>query len=180
MIETDRLILKPMEEEDRAWFRAQATDALVMRHLGGPQTIAAADAKFDSNRALLAEYGFTFWLLVEKAGGERIGICGLKAVDAPGAKVAHGHVEIGWRLSPPWWGKGYAREAASAALDHAFAITGAPAVVAFTSSDNVESWGLMERLGMTRRADLDFDDPRYPPDANPTIVYLIEASQWKA
>lgn len=175
MIETARLQLRPMEEEDRRWFCDQAADPEVMRHLGGAQDPDKAGVRFDYMRDLQARYGFSFWLLVEKASGDRIGICGLKLVDAPDGPF-FGGMEIGWRLNRPWWGKGYAREASSASLDHAFRVLGADRVVAFTNLPNSTSWGLMERLGMTRRADLDFYDPRYPPD--PTIVYLIEADQW--
>jgi RimJ/RimL family protein N-acetyltransferase len=50
----------------------------------------------------------------------------------------------------------------------------------FTVQDNRASWGLMERLGMVRRADLDFIDPAHGPDLNPTIVYVTERDQWTA
>ncbi|MEO7815079.1 MAG: GNAT family protein, partial [Sphingomicrobium sp.] len=56
----------------------------------------------------------------------------------------------------------------------------APHVVALTVIENAASWGLMERLGMTRRADMDFDDPRYGPELNPTIVWRIDAADWPA
>lgn len=177
MIETERLTLRPMTEEDRGWFRAQAASPEVMEHLGGPQLAEVADARVDYMIKLQAERGFSFWLLRRTADGERIGICGLKLFDAPNATMP-GEIEIGWRLEPFAWGRGYAREAASASLDFAFARLAAPRVVALTNDANVASWGLMERLGMTRRRDLDFLDPRYPDSS--TIVYLIEASQWKA
>ena len=89
-----------------------------------------------------------------------------------------GDFEIGWRLREDAWGQGYAREAASASLDAAFGHFGAPHVIAFTVAQNKASWGLMERLGMTRRADLDFFDPCYSAELNPTIVYRIDAADW--
>ena len=52
--------------------------------------------------------------------------------------------------------------------------------VALTIAQNEESQGLMKRLGMTRREDLDFIDPRFGPDMNPTIVYRIDAGEWPA
>ena len=51
-------------------------------------------------------------------------------------------------------------------------------VVAVTYKENEPSWGLMERLGMKRRAELDFDDPRFP-ELNPTIVYTIAREEWR-
>ncbi|MGV3479027.1 MAG: GNAT family N-acetyltransferase, partial [Sphingobium sp.] len=86
----------------------------------------------------------------------------------------------GWRLREDAWGQGYAREAAIASIRRAFLVHGAERVVAFTVQGNSASWGLMERLGMVRRADLDFIDPAYGPDLNPTIVYVTERDQWTA
>jgi len=179
MIETGRLVLRPMVEDDRPWFLGQTRDAEVMALLGGVQPPELANAKFDYMRGLFAQHGFTFWLMVTKSGGDRIGICGLKTFDSPGAPQLAGALEIGWRLNVPWWGKGYAREAAVASLDHAFGAIGGTLVYSITSDRNVASWGLMERLGMTRRRDLDFVDPRFAPEDNPTIVYSIEADIWR-
>jgi RimJ/RimL family protein N-acetyltransferase len=91
-------------------------------------------------------------------------------------------VEIGWRLREDAWGKGYAKEAAIASLDLAFSRFGAPHVVAITALGNEPSQGLMKRLGMVRRKELDFTDQRFPPDSevNPQIVYRIDAADWPA
>ena len=51
-------------------------------------------------------------------------------------------------------------------------------VVAITFQQNVASWGLMKRLGMTRRPELDYDDVRFP-DLNPTIVHAIRREEWR-
>ena len=74
---------------------------------------------------------------------------------------------------------GYAGEAMRAVLDWAFGRVGAPHVVALTSEANVASWKLMEKLGMVRRADLDFEDPNFPPEDRTTILYSITAKQWQ-
>ena len=178
MIRTKRLLMRPMEEEDRAWFVAQAASPVIMARLGGPQDPAFASTRFDHLRGCQATHGFSFWLMVLRDGGERVGICGLKLFDAPAAPALAGALEMGWRLEPPFWGQGYAREAASATLDHAFGPARGERVYAITNARNTASWGLMERLGMNRRRELDFLDPRYPPDDNPTIVYDIRAAQW--
>ena len=51
---------------------------------------------------------------------------------------------------------------------------------ALTVEGNRESWGLMHRLGMTRRDELAYVDPRFGPDLNPTIVFRIDAAEWPA
>jgi RimJ/RimL family protein N-acetyltransferase len=78
------------------------------------------------------------------------------------------------------WGHGFAKEAAVATLDLAFGRFGAPHVVALTVAGNEPSWGLMKRLGMAHRQDLDFHDDRFGPELNPSVVYWIDAAGWPA
>jgi RimJ/RimL family protein N-acetyltransferase len=88
-------------------------------------------------------------------------------------------VEIGWRLRADCWGKGYAREAAQASLDWAWANLDREAVAAITVTDNRRSWGLMERLGMRRDPLEDFDHPDLA-ESDPLrrhIVYRIRRPQ---
>jgi RimJ/RimL family protein N-acetyltransferase len=131
-------------------------------------------------RAYERDFGFTFWIVERKTDCEILGFCGLKRANAPGADAIAGDVEIGWRLREDAWGKGYAKEAAIKSLDLAFDRFGAPHVVAVTSLGNLPSQGLMIRLGMTRREDLDFVDQRFPADSevNPQIVFRIDAADW--
>jgi RimJ/RimL family protein N-acetyltransferase len=68
-------------------------------------------------------------------------------------------MEIGWRLARPYWGQGYAREAAEASITWGWANTDTPEIAAMTVIANSNSWGLMERLGMVRDFEADFDHP---------------------
>lgn len=175
-IETARLRLRGWHEEDAESFVRTTNTPAVMRWLGGvkPESeireVLARLARWD------AERGFTFWALERKADGALLGFCGLKIADTEGSPI-EGLVEIGWRLREDAWGQGFAREAASACLDFAFARLEAPVVVAITFGGNRASWGLMERLGMKRRSELDYDEPRFP-DLNPAIVYAIGRQEW--
>ena len=175
-METERLWLRVPTEADKEWNAAQSACPVTMRHLGGPMAREAADGKIDKLLALHAERGLTFWVMELKPTRERIGICGLKLFDAEGATLP-GEIELGYRLAPEHWGKGYAKEAAAAALDFAFTNVAAPRVVALTCEANEASWGLMRRLGMRRRPDLDFQDPRYPGET--TILHVIEREEWR-
>ena len=179
-IETGRLRLRDWREEDIEPFIRHLNVEPVMRWLGGVRTpeqqVAAVRERF---MAWQESRGFTFWAVERKADGELLGFCGLKRVNSAGTDLT-GQFEIGWRLRESAWGQGYAKEAAIASLDLAFGKFGAPHVVALTIGPNSESQGLMKRLGMSRRDDLDFDDPRFGPDMNPTIVYRIDAGEWPA
>lgn len=175
--ETERLRLRTWTDADKAEFVRVTNTPAVMRWLGGVQTPEWMDAAFDRIDGYQRAFGHTLWVVDRKTDGALLGFCGLKRVNAPGASCP-GDVEIGWRLREDAWGQGFAKEAAIASLDLAFGRFGAPHVVALTVAGNAASRGLMDRLGMTRRPDLDFDDTRFGPDMNPTIVYRITADEW--
>jgi RimJ/RimL family protein N-acetyltransferase len=71
-------------------------------------------------------------------------------------------VEAAWRLAPAYWGKGYALEAARAAIEDGFGRVGLREIVAYTVPANRASRQVMERLGMTRAPTEDFDHPSRP------------------
>lgn len=177
--ETERLILRQWRPGDRAVFLRHLNSEAVMRWLGGPQSEATYAAALDRVDGYQRDFGHTFWIVERKSDGAVLGFCGLKRVNSEGARNP-GDFEVGWRLREDCWGTGVAKEAAIASLDLAFGRFGAPHVVAFTVAGNAGSWGLMERLGMRRRSDLDYIDPRFGPELNPTIVYAIEAADWPA
>jgi RimJ/RimL family protein N-acetyltransferase len=179
--ETERLRLRTWQPGDREEFVRHLNTPAVMRWLGGVQDEATYTAAFDRLDCVQRDFGHTFWIVGRKSDGALLGFCGLKRVNAPGAPFA-GDFEIGWRLREDAWRQGYAREAAIVSLDLAFTRFEAPHVVALTVSGNRDSQGLMKRLGMTRREDLDFIDRRFanPGELNPTIVYRIEADDWMA
>jgi len=90
-------------------------------------------------------------------------------------------VEIGWRLAAAHWGRGYASEAAAAALDHGFGALGLAEIVAFTLPRNHRSRAVMQRLGMRRSAADDFDHPGVPA-GHPMVrhvLYRIDAATWR-
>ena len=180
MAETERLRLREWGEEDSERFYSIMNTPAVMRHLGGVQDRATWDNAFERLQNYQRDLGHTFWLVERKEDRELLGFCGLKRVNTPGAGQLAGQFEIGWRLRESAWGQGYAKEAAIASLDLAFGKFGAPHVVALTIGANDASQGLMIRLGMTRRQDLDFVDLRFGPEMNPVIVYRIDAADWPA
>lgn len=179
ILETERLVLRTFDEADARRQFALLNSPLVTEHLGGPRELHAIEASQERSRAAFARDGFGFMMMVEKASGEAVGYAGLKRVDNPLA-LNPGDFETGWLVREDRWRRGYALEAVNAVLDWAFTRHQAAHVVAMTSDRNVASWRLMEKLGMVRRRDLDFDDPDYPPQDNPTILYAITREQWES
>ena len=176
--ETERLILRTIDEGDAAeQYRVLNTPA-VMARLGGPKELHEIEAKHAKEMQRQATRGFSYLMLIEKQTGELVGHAGIKLVDNPLANN-QGDYEIGWLIREDRWRRGYAHEAANAVLEWAFMRVGAPHVVALTSELNVPSWKLMEKIGMVRREELDFDDPDYPPEDRRTILFGMTREQWE-
>ena len=179
---TERLLLKSWDEASRAEFVRVTNTPAVMRWLGGvadPGTMAAA---FERIEGYQRDHGFTFWVVERRTDGALLGFCGLKRVNSPGGEHLHGQFEVGWRLREDAWGRGFAKEAAIASLDLAFGRFKAPHVVALTVCGNEASLGLMRRLGMVRRPDLDFEGSFAPGtgERGQTVVCSIAAADWPA
>ncbi len=180
--ETDQLVLRDWREEDWPRFWELTNTPAVMRWLGGVADEATRKGAMERLEGYRRDHGHTFWLLERKddgghLSGEMLGFCGLKRANFEGSPV-FGMVEAGWRMRQDAWGHGYAKEAAIASLDLGFGRFGAEQIIALTVDGNSASWGLMCKLGMRRREDLDYIDDYYPAELNPTIVYLITAQEW--
>jgi len=175
---TDRLQLRQWREEDKLVFAEMNADPSVMEFFPALLTREESDAGVERSRTHIDNYGWGFWALELRETGEFLGFVGIKNVtdDLPFAPA----VEIGWRLAHPFWGNGYASEAARASLDVAFNILCLDEVVSFTPLQNVRSQKVMERLGMQRDA-LVFEHPSVP-SGNPLqrhCLYRLSADDWK-
>lgn len=160
-LETERLRLRRWREQDRAPFAAMNADPEVMELFPAPLTQAESDALVDRIEAHFERWGYGLWVVEEQATGA---FCGFTGLAVPGFE-AHftPAVEVGWRLARSTWGKGYATEAARAALRVGFDDGGLEEIVSFTSTGNVRSRRVMEKLGMTHDEADDFDHPNLPP-----------------
>ncbi|RUN78273.1 N-acetyltransferase [Sphingomonas sp. TF3] len=172
MIETPRLTLRGWREADVAPFHAMGQDEEVMRYLGPLMTLDEARAAYERCVARQAEAGCCFWVIERKSDAAFLGFCGLQQ----GYDFLEGEIEIGWRLRRDTWGQGYAREAAEASLAWGWGHLDAPRITAITVAANTRSWGLMERLGLSRVEGGDFDHPAVP-EGSPLkrhILYRID------
>jgi len=181
--ETERLVLRDWREADWEPFWRLTNTPTVMRWLGDEADEAVRHAARKRIERYRQEHGHTFWLLqrLDDGGhlsGETLGFCGLKVSDIEDEPL-FGMVEAGWRLRADAWGHGYAKEAAKASLRLGFKRFGAEEIVALTVAENTQSWGLMRRLGMERREDLDFWERHWSGNERATIVHAITKDQWE-
>jgi ribosomal-protein-alanine N-acetyltransferase len=169
VIRTERLVLRQWREEDKVPFAALNADPVVMEHFPSTMTREQSDAFADFNIATIAERGWGLWAV--EADGVFIGFVGLNEPRfRPG-------VEIGWRLARHAWGHGYATEAAQAVLEFARDALGLDEVISFTSTTNMRSQRVMERIGMTHDPRDDFDHPNVDdPRLRRHVLYRLAFS----
>ncbi len=170
VIKTPRLVLRSWRDSDLAPFAALNADPRVMAPLMGAISRARSDALARSIRDHEAEHGYTLWAVEVPDEAPFVGFVGLRwfTVDVPCAPA----VEIGWRLARDHWGKGYATEAARAAMAAAFTRFGLDHLISITAHINARSITVMQKLGMSRDPGEDFDHPLVPAD-DPLHRHLV-------
>ncbi len=160
MLQTERLVLRRWRADDLAPFAALNADPVVMEHFQQPLTRAESDAFVERIEAEFDDCGFGLWAVEVRGEAPFIGYVGLHRVpfEAPFTPA----VEVGWRLAREHWGNGYAAESARVAVRYGFDEAGLDEIVSFTSLGNERSWRVMERIGMVRDPNGDFDHPNVP------------------
>lgn len=169
-IRTDRLRIRSWRDEDFEPYAAMNADPRVMEFFPSVVSREESRARFARGHARLAERGYGLWP-VELIGGDTfIGMCGLTDPDFTAPFLPA--VEIGWRLAAAHWGRGYATEAARAVLAFGFERLALSEIVSFTTTANVRSRRVMEKLGMRRSPHDDFMHPLIP-EGNPVRPHVL-------
>ncbi len=169
-LSTPRLKLRRWLAADREPFAALNADPVVMEHFPAPLARAQSDDLVERIEAGFEWRGYGLWALEVRASGEFIGFTGLEEPSFEAHFTPA--VEVGWRLARSAWGRGYATEAAGAALRFGFDRVGLAEIVSFTSAVNLRSRAVMERIGMSRDPDGDFDHPEIP-DGDPLRRHVL-------
>ncbi len=179
-LDTTRLILRRWREGDREPFARLNADPYVMEHYPGPLSRDESDAFVDRIEVAFDKHGYGLWAVEVPGEFEFIGYVGL-ALHAFKAHFTPA-VEVGWRLGRPYWGRGFATEAARAAIADGFGRFGLDEIVSFTVPANVKSTGVMERLGMKHNPGDDFDHPLLPVGhrLRRHVLYRLKRSDWVA
>ena len=178
-IRTPRLLIRSWRDEDFEPFAAMNADPRVMEFFPVTLSREESQTRFTRGGARIAERGYGFWPVEVVGGAPFVGIVGLGDPDFP----AHFQpaVEIGWRLAAEHWGRGYATEAAGAALAYGFERLGLSEIVSFTTGANVRSRRVMEKLGMRRLPADDFLHPLIPEGhpLRPHVLYRLARADFR-
>ena len=169
----ERVRLRRWVDADLAPFAALNADPEVMEHFPAVLTREQSDAMVERIEGQLATRGYGLWALEDHTGF--LGFTGLAwlSFDADFTPA----LEVGWRLARHAWGKGYATEAATAALQAGFGEVAS--IVSITALSNARSQRVMERIGMRRESE--FDHPRLPT-GHPLqrhVLYRADRQAWR-
>jgi RimJ/RimL family protein N-acetyltransferase len=151
---TPRLVLREPRHADFERFAANAADPLAREHIGGPLVRRDAWRHFIGLSGTWLLHGIGWWMIEEPALGS-VGTVGVFQRDDAA------ELEIGWSVDRPHWGRGYACEAARAALAFAAAGPRGERIVAYVALGNAASNAVAARIGMTREAEVDFFDSKH-------------------
>ncbi len=177
---TERLRMRRWCGADRAPLAALNADPRVMQYFPTTLSSAESDCLLERIEAHFEEHGYGLWALESRASGELLGYTGLEVVGFQAHFTPA--VEVGWRLAYVHWGRGYASEAALAALGFGFEAAGLPEIVSTTATVNQRSRAVMERIGMNRDPGDDFDHPLL--DASSPlckhVLFRLSAREWSA
>ena len=169
---TERLRADAWLAGDEAEFVRMNADSRVMRYFPRPLAPEESLEFLGRIRRELEECGYGLFAVRERAGDRFVGFVGLHRFDFD-ADFAPG-VEIGWRLLPEYWGRGYAPEMAAACLVYAREVLRLPGVFAFTAVQNGPSERVMRKIGMQRVKE--FDHPALPAGHPLSRQVLYEAA----
>nr|ACX83639.1 unknown [uncultured soil bacterium V167] len=173
-IRTPRLILRRWTDDDLVPMAEINADPEVMRWIGDGSVRDLEETAEDIERweEEWDEEGFGLFAVELIASGELIGFAGLSVPEfLPEVLPA---VEIGWRLGRPFWGQGYASEAAHAALEFALQDRGLDRVVGIAHISNTASENVMRKLGMSPERDVN-----HPVFGVPLRVYAIDLTEYQ-
>jgi ribosomal-protein-alanine N-acetyltransferase len=143
VLETDRLRMRQWEPDDAALLRPIVTDSRVLRYIGKgePWSDERIRRFIDGGIEASRTHRWLLWPVVLKETNTFIGFAGFNGAFAP-------EVEIGWWLSPDYWGRGLATEVGSALLDYGFRTFGFPRVISLAQPANTASIRVMKKLGI--------------------------------
>jgi RimJ/RimL family protein N-acetyltransferase len=171
VLETERLILRPTAREDFEPWAAFMADEQASRFIGGAQPRSVAWRGFCSMAGAWSMFGFAMFSVVEKTTGRWIGRLGPWRPDGwPGT-------EVGWGLVRDAWGRGYATEGASAAIDWAFDHLGWTDVIHCIDPENTPSQSVARRLGSEN---LRVGAMPAPYDTMPIEIWGQTRASWRA
>lgn len=171
-IETDRLILRELQADDREGFFRMDSDPAVHRYLyqSPIQTIEEADEAILFIQSQYQQYGTGRLAVLDRETNAFLGWAGIKFIEGPMNGLSNFY-EIGYRFAQRYWGKGYATEATKAIVAYGFQQFQTDAFYAITDIDNQGSRKVLEKSGFQYEGNFDLE-------GLPVTWYVLSREDW--
>lgn len=169
-LETKRLTLREWRASDFDTLAEFYSDADVMKFLGG---VMERNDAWRALCSLLGHWqlrGYGVWAVERKSDGALMGRVGM--INPEGWPA----LEIGWTLGKPYWGQGYASEAAEAAVRYAFLTQPVDRLISCIDPDNTPSQAVAKRVGERKG---EFTNLRIAGKDHPVDIWSITRDEWQ-
>jgi [ribosomal protein S5]-alanine N-acetyltransferase len=165
-IETERLVVRPLEERDAVELHELYSDAQAMQYLVDrvPSTLDESREWVRAKIDLHERDGLSLWAVVERDTESVVGDAGLQWEEIDGER----ELDLGVRVVRRCWGRGYATEVSRALIDAAFADVRVPRLTAQTDTRNAAARRVLESLGMRYEREIDWQ-------GRAMALYLLDA-----
>lgn len=171
-IETERLLMRDLMDEDVHGMFAMDSDAEVHKYLGNKPIATLAEAQYyiDFIKQQYLDYGIGRWAVVDKESGAFVGWSGFKFI----TDVVNGrtkYYDLGYRFIKKYWGKGYATETAMASLHYGFSKLDYDEIIGIADVANMASNSVLKKIGLIKRDEFIYDE---------TLVnfYSLSKKEW--
>jgi len=144
ILTTKRLRLRSIVRDDLDSLATLFADPEVMRFSLGMLDRDQTREKLDRILESMASRGWDSFIVESLDGDRFVGIVGLAPQTVDGVE----EIEMGYRLMPEFWGRGFATEAACACRDYAFKTLGMPRIISIIEPANVGSIRVTENAGL--------------------------------
>lgn len=179
------MLLRPFTGSDVDWLAALHGDPAVMRYINDGKPVPSAVVTAVTLPGILRDYaelptGLGRFAATRNPGGSPLGWFALRPPSSNGLDLeAAGTVELGYRLFPAAWGRGYATEGARVLVRHAFTALAAERVVATTMTVNVASRRVLEKVGLSLVRTFFEQWPEYLEGAeHGDVEYAVSRLDW--
>lgn len=168
ILETERLLLREITLNDKEALFQLHTDPAVQKYTGEPlvESIEEMERAIQTRISDYVKYGYGRWATFLKEEMQFIGWAGLAYLPE------FDEIDLGYRFSPQYWGKGYATEASRAILTYGFDALKLERIIAIAMKGNGASIRVMEKVGMA------FDKyAPYEPGGEDVVWYWCDKKQ---
>jgi RimJ/RimL family protein N-acetyltransferase len=178
-LETPRLVLRRWRDSDREPFSAMNADEEVMQFFSSKLTVEQSNLLVDKIEKQFVDKDFGLFAVERKQDKSFIGFVGLNQPTFESSFTPC--VEIGWRVARPFWGLGYAPEAAKEVLRDGFERLGLNEILSMTAAINLKSIRVMQKIGMHIDLRDNFLHPLVADDSplKPHVLFRLRNEEYR-